>query len=89
MEFYWEYTAHVWNDLDNVEEVRHGVTFAKDFATAAKNINAYYGEEMMSITMAPLDEEHVYEFEFNGDDKWGGELFKITVGDRKKWLKID
>lgn len=41
----------------------HGVTFAKNYGKAAKNIENYYGDELVTIKLFCMEEQSVYEFE--------------------------
>lgn len=44
-----------------IEKVK-GVTFGENYADAAKNIESYYGNELISMKMEMLEEASVYEF---------------------------
>ena len=46
----------------NIEKIK-GVTFGEDYADAAKNIESYYGNELINMKMEMLEEGSVYEFE--------------------------
>ena len=57
---YWA-TVPSWEDDVQFEE-RSGCTFAASYAEAMKNIEGFYGEDLISIKMEALEENAVLEF---------------------------
>lgn len=43
------YTIKIWNELSENTEVVHGVTFGDSYVDAIKNIEDYYGSDIVSI----------------------------------------
>lgn len=54
----------------------HGVTFAKDYGKAAKNIESYYGDELVTMKLFCMEEQSIYEFEETQDEYSHG-VYKI------------
>jgi hypothetical protein len=65
MECGFEYTALVIN-INEKEELRRGIIFAKNYGEAASKIDEYYGEDLISFTIYATDnEDGIYEFDYN------------------------
>lgn len=54
----------------------HGVTFAKNYGKAAKNIENYYGDELVTMKLFCMEEQSVYEFE-ETQSEWNHSIYKI------------
>jgi len=74
----WQYEVELY-DLDTYRsDIHHGITFADNFSTAAACVEKYYGNEIITLKLSPLEPQTVYDF----DDDWDteGELFSTYVG---------
>ena len=56
-----KYSALIWNDLDGVTERVTGITFGKNYTDAMDNIEAYYGKEIIEVSIELQEEATVYE----------------------------
>lgn len=56
-----KYSALIWNEFDEVTERVTGITFGKNYAEAMENIEAYYGDELIRVTIELEEEATVYE----------------------------
>ena len=54
----------------------HGITFAKDYGKAAKNIESYYGDELVTMKLFCMEEQSIYEFE-ETQSEWNHGVYKI------------
>ena len=61
--WYWEYQLKVWNDIDSKEEIRSGVVAADTITEAMKEIEDYYGDEIMEVQMLKAITDGVFEFQ--------------------------
>lgn len=52
----------VYDEIDNNEREFSGCTFADNYAEAMSNIEDYYGEDLISIRLTPLEKSSVLEF---------------------------
>ena len=57
------YTAEVWNAIDGIREKIKGVTFGHDFTEAMTNIEAFYGEELISVSIELQESQTVWEID--------------------------
>lgn len=55
------YSCRIWNDIDEVEEMQQGCTFAESWAEAMKNVEAYYGDELINCELTMLEDASVLE----------------------------
>lgn len=62
---FFNYTAKIWNEVDEKEEVVHGITFGSCWSEAMNNIESYYAGDLITVEMTETDSDYVYEFEFN------------------------
>lgn len=52
----------VYDEIDAEEREFSGCTFADSYAEAMDNIEDYYGEDLISIRLTPLEESSILEF---------------------------
>lgn len=60
--WYWEYQVKIWDEIDNLEEVRSGVVAADTMADAMKEIEDYY-DDIMEVQMLKSITDGVFEFQ--------------------------
>lgn len=56
-----KYSALIWNDINKTSERVTGITFGENYTDAMKNIEAYYGEDLIKVTLELEEEATVYE----------------------------
>lgn len=56
-----KYSALIWNEFNGVTERVTGITFGKNYADAMENIEAYYGDGLIRVTIELEEEATVYE----------------------------
>lgn len=61
--WYWEYQLKIWDETDNKEEIRSGVVAADTITEAMKEIENYYGNEIMEVQMLKAITDGVFEFQ--------------------------
>lgn len=61
--WYWEYQLKIWNEIDSKEEIRSGVVAADTFTEAMKEIEDYYGDEIMEVQMLKAIVDGAFEFQ--------------------------
>lgn len=61
--WYWEYQLKIWNEIDEKEEKRSGVVAADTITEAMKEIEDYYGDEIMEVQMLKAITDGVFEFQ--------------------------
>lgn len=61
--WYWEYQLKIWDETDDKEEIRSGVVAADTFTEAMKEIEDYYGNEIMEVQMLKAIVDGVFEFQ--------------------------
>lgn len=66
--WYWEYQLKIWDDVDDKEEIRSGVVAADTITEAMKEIEDYYGEEIMEVQMLKAITDGVFEFQYVMED---------------------
>ena len=58
-----KYIAKIYDEAANArEEVVYGITFAENYYQAMENIEGYYGDTIIEISLYMLEEDSVYEF---------------------------
>lgn len=62
--WYWEYQLKIWNEIDSKEEIRSGVVAADTITEAMKEIEDYYGDEIMEVQMLKAITDGVFEFQY-------------------------
>lgn len=62
--WYWEYQLKIWDDVDDKEEIRSGVVAADTFTEAMKEIEDYYGDEIVEVQMLKAITDGVFEFQY-------------------------
>ena len=62
--WYWEYQLKFWNEIDSKEEIRSGVVAADTITEAMKEIEDYYGDEIMEVQMLKAITDGVFEFQY-------------------------
>lgn len=66
--WYWEYQLKIWDDVDDKEEIRSGVVVADTITEAMKEIEDYYGDEIMEVQMLKAITDGVFEFQYVMED---------------------
>ena len=61
--WYWEYQLKIWDEIDSKEEIRSGVVAADTITEAMKEIEDYYGDEIMEVQMLKAITDGVFEFQ--------------------------
>ena len=61
--WYWEYQLKIWDETDDKEEIRSGVVAADTFTEAMKEIEDYYGDEIMEVQMLKAIVDGAFEFQ--------------------------
>ena len=61
--WYWEYQLKIWDEIDSKEEIRSGVIAADTITEAMKEIEDYYGDEIMEVQMLKAITDGVFEFQ--------------------------
>ena len=56
-----KYSALIWNDFNGVTERVTGITFGKNYTEVMENIEAYYGKEIIKVSIELQEEATVYE----------------------------
>lgn len=76
-----EYTAKIWNEIEEKEEICHGIAFGDSFADAMFEIESYYKDTLIWVTLSLLESNgcKVYEFE---NDNSTSELFNLQITDK-------
>ena len=66
--WYWEYQLKIWDEIDEKEEKRSGVVAADTITEAMKEIEDYYGDEIMEVQMLKAITDGVFEFQHVMED---------------------
>lgn len=66
--WYWEYQLKIWDEIDEKEEIRSGVVAADTITEAMKEIEDYYGDEIMEVQMLKAITDGVFEFQYVMED---------------------
>lgn len=66
--WYWEYQLKIWDEIDEKEEKRSGVVAADTITEAMKEIEDYYGDEIMEVQMLKAITDGVLEFQYVMED---------------------
>lgn len=66
--WYWEYQLKIWDEIDEKEEKRSGVVAADTITEAMKEIEDYYGDEIMEVQMLKAITDGVFEFQYVMED---------------------
>lgn len=66
--WYWEYQLKICDDVDDKEEIRSGVVAADTITEAMKEIEDYYGDEIMEVQMLKAITDGVFEFQYVMED---------------------
>lgn len=66
--WYWEYQLKIWDEIDSKEEIRSGVVAADIITEAMKEIEDYYGDEIMEVQMLKAITDGVFEFQYVMED---------------------
>lgn len=68
MSIYYEYEVDYWDEIDEENAVRRGVTCADDLHEAMENICLFYGEDNINnLLIFRLEGSKVYEFNYDGN----------------------
>ena len=59
----YKYKATIYDGINGSRPEVFGVTFADTYYEAMKNIEAYYGEDIITVSLYALEEATVYEFD--------------------------
>ena len=66
--WYWEYQLKTWDEIDKKEEIRSGVVVAGTITEAMKEIEDYYGDEIMEVQMLKAIIDGVFDFQYVMED---------------------
>lgn len=66
--WYWEYQLKIWDETDDKEEIRSGVVATDTITEAMKEIEDYYGDEIMEVQMLKAITNGVFEFQYVMED---------------------
>ena len=66
--WYWEYQLKIWDEVYDKEEIRSGVIAANTITEAMKEIEDYYGDEIMEVQMLKAITDGVFEFQYVMED---------------------
>ena len=66
--WYWEYQLKIWDEIDSKEEIRSGVVAADTITEAMREIEDYYGDEIMEVQMLKAITDGVFEFQYVMED---------------------
>ena len=66
--WYWEYQLKIWDEIDSKEEIRSGVVAADTITEAMKEIEDYYGDEIIEVQMLKAITDGVFEFQYVMED---------------------
>ena len=66
--WYWEYQLKIWNEIDSKEEIRSGVVAADTITEVMKEIEDYYGDEIMEVQMLKAIIDGVFDFQYVMED---------------------
>lgn len=66
--WYWEYRLKIWDEIDEKEEMRSGIVAADTITEAMKEIEDYYGDEIMEVQMLKAITDGVFEFQYVMED---------------------
>ena len=59
---FYEYEVHFWDEVDEEDALRTGVTYAENCAEATENIAGFYGDRNIEeLIVRPLYPDPVYE----------------------------
>lgn len=61
--WYWEYQLKVFDEIDDKEEICSGVVAASTITEAMKEIEHYYGDEIMEVQMLKSITDGVFDFQ--------------------------
>lgn len=61
------YEVITWDEFKGEQEKLHGVTFGENWAEVAQNLEEYYGDTLISMTIELQEKNTVFEFEINED----------------------
>ena len=61
--WYWEYQLKIWDETDDKEEIRSGVVAADTITEARKEIEDYYGDEIMEVQKLKAITDGAFEFQ--------------------------
>lgn len=74
-----KYKAKIYDETDTREDVVYGITFAENYSQAMENIECYYGDTIIEISLYMLEDTSVYEFnETDNIKKNDNEIYNIT-----------
>ena len=71
-----EYKAIIWDEFDREQKTVKGVTFSETYTGAVENIEGYYGDSIIALTLFMLEENSVYDFGGTREEHSHG-MFKI------------
>lgn len=77
-----EFEVERYDEAEKKTETLHGVLFAEDYAEAAKKIEEYFKNELVSMKLFAGEESPVYIFEDTQEEMWHG-LYAV---DFKEWV---
>lgn len=63
-----EYEINMWDEFVGKSKTVYGVTLAKSYTEAMNNIEKYYGDSIIEISLYPHEDSGVYEFNWDEED---------------------
>lgn len=77
---FFKYIISFWDDIHNIEKTTKGLIYAENYAAAAKELEQFYGSEIIAIKgLYGLEEGSIYDFDLNDDDNY---LFTVTTKEK-------
>lgn len=61
------YEVTTWDEFKGEREKLHGITFGESWAQIAQNLEEYYGDTLINMTIELQEKNTVFEFEINED----------------------
>ena len=83
MEAPFEFEVERYDEVEGKTEILHGVLFAEDYVEAAKKVEGYFEQELITMKLFANEESPVYIFEDTQNEAFHG-LYKVV--DFKEWV---
>ena len=61
--YYYEYIVKILDCCDSKEEIHPGILCADSFSNAVKELESYYGDEMLEIQMLKVITDGIFDFQ--------------------------
>lgn len=85
---FYRYIAVCWDPIEEKEEEVAGLIYGTSWSNVGQSIENWYGDELISINIYPLELGNVYEFQAQNSDS---NLFTIKVNKTgvEEWQKTE